>query len=154
MRAMAAGQIARVEELTRIPADVQDALITILSREDAADPGAGRRRCRRPQGFNVIATANNRDRGRQRAVAPCAAGSTRSCCRCRTAPTRRSRSSRAASTQLGRALELPAEPPALDEIRRVVTVFRELRDGVTAGRPDQAQVARAARCPPPRRSRW
>jgi hypothetical protein len=33
---------------------------------------------------------------------------------------------------LGRALELPAEPPGLEEIRRVVTVFRELRNGVTA----------------------
>ncbi len=33
--------------------------------------------------------------------------------------------------QLGRALELPAEKPALEEIRRVVTVFRELRNGVT-----------------------
>jgi MoxR-like ATPase len=32
---------------------------------------------------------------------------------------------------LGRALEIPALPPALEEIRRVVTVFRELRDGVT-----------------------
>src|SRR5205807_2921687 len=31
MRAMAEGRIARVEELTRIPSDVQDALITILS---------------------------------------------------------------------------------------------------------------------------
>jgi hypothetical protein len=33
---------------------------------------------------------------------------------------------------LGRALALPAEKPALDEIRRVVTIFRELRAGVTA----------------------
>ena len=33
--------------------------------------------------------------------------------------------------ELGRALELPAEKPALEEIRRVVTVFRELRDGKT-----------------------
>jgi hypothetical protein len=32
---------------------------------------------------------------------------------------------------LGRALELPEVPSALDEIRRVVTVFRELRSGVT-----------------------
>src|SRR6185503_7498031 len=31
LRAMAAGGIARVEELTRIPSDVQDALITVLS---------------------------------------------------------------------------------------------------------------------------
>jgi hypothetical protein len=33
--------------------------------------------------------------------------------------------------QLGRALELPAEKPALEEIRRVVTIFRELRNGQT-----------------------
>ena len=32
---------------------------------------------------------------------------------------------------MGKALELPVEKPALAEIRRVVTVFRELRDGVT-----------------------
>ncbi|MEM6529737.1 MAG: ATPase, partial [Chloroflexota bacterium] len=33
---------------------------------------------------------------------------------------------------LGRALELPAEKPALEEIRRVVTIFRELREGITS----------------------
>src|SRR3954454_20279464 len=33
---------------------------------------------------------------------------------------------------LGRALEIPAEVAALDEIRRVVTIFRELRSGATA----------------------
>jgi hypothetical protein len=33
---------------------------------------------------------------------------------------------------LGRALELPPATPALEEIRRVVTVFRELRSGLTA----------------------
>jgi hypothetical protein len=32
---------------------------------------------------------------------------------------------------LGRALELPELPPAYEEIRRVVTVFRELRAGIT-----------------------
>jgi hypothetical protein len=32
---------------------------------------------------------------------------------------------------LGRSLELPELPPAYEEIRRVVTVFRELRNGVT-----------------------
>ena len=35
------------------------------------------------------------------------------------------------SAALGRALELPAEAPALEEVRRVVTVFRELRGGLT-----------------------
>ena len=33
---------------------------------------------------------------------------------------------------LAATLELPAVPTALEEIRRVVTVFRELRSGVTA----------------------
>ena len=33
MNAMETGAIARIEELTRIPADVQDTLITILSEK-------------------------------------------------------------------------------------------------------------------------
>ena len=32
---------------------------------------------------------------------------------------------------LGRAFEIPAEPPGAEQIRRVVTIFRELREGVT-----------------------
>jgi hypothetical protein len=36
--------------------------------------------------------------------------------------------------ELGRALELPEVPSAVEEIRRVVTVFRELRSGMTADR--------------------
>jgi hypothetical protein len=35
------------------------------------------------------------------------------------------------AAQLGRALELPSEPPALDEVRRVVRIFRELRGGMS-----------------------
>ena len=62
MRAMREGKIARVEELTRIPSDVQDALITILSEKTLPIPELDTR-CRRVQGFNVIATANDRDRG-------------------------------------------------------------------------------------------
>jgi len=34
-------------------------------------------------------------------------------------------------SEIGRALPLPAEKPALEEIRRVVTIFRELRSGTT-----------------------
>ena len=41
-------------------------------------------------------------------------------------------SSAAASIRSAWALELPAEVPALEEVRRVVTIFRELREGVTA----------------------
>jgi MoxR-like ATPase len=38
MRAMKDGKIARIEELTRIGADVQDALITILSEKSLPIP--------------------------------------------------------------------------------------------------------------------
>src|SRR5437588_6514909 len=62
MRAMAEGKIARVEELTRMPAEVQDTLITILSEKTLPIPELGEEVQAR-KGFNVIATANNRDRG-------------------------------------------------------------------------------------------
>ena len=34
--------------------------------------------------------------------------------------------------KLGLSLKLPAEKPAIEEIRRLVTIFRELRSGQTA----------------------
>ena len=33
--------------------------------------------------------------------------------------------------ETGRTLDLPAEPPALEEICPIVTIFRELRSGQT-----------------------
>ncbi|MBY0396811.1 MAG: AAA family ATPase, partial [Thermoleophilia bacterium] len=62
MRAMKDGQIARIEELTRIPADVQDSLITILSEKTLPIPELNSE-VQATKGFNVIATANNRDKG-------------------------------------------------------------------------------------------
>src|ERR1700729_674692 len=62
MRAMAGGQIARVEELTRMPSDVQDALITILSEKTLPIPEL-EGELQAVRGFNIIATANDRDRG-------------------------------------------------------------------------------------------
>src|SRR5215813_10088188 len=41
MRAMREGKIARVEELTRIPSDVQDTLITVLSEKTLPIPELG-----------------------------------------------------------------------------------------------------------------
>jgi MoxR-like ATPase len=130
MHAMQAGKIARIEELTRIPAEVQDTLITILSEKTLPVPELGMEVQAR-KGFNVIATANNRDKG----VNELSSALMR---RFNTVvlPTPATLDEevdiverRVAS--LGRALELPAEKPALEEIRRVVTVFRELRAGVT-----------------------
>ncbi len=131
MRGMREGRIARVEELTRIPSDVQDALLTILSEKALPVPELSGE-VQAVKGFNVIATANDRDKGvndlssalKRRfntVVLPLPDSMDEEVEIVRT---------RVAS--LGRALEIPAEPPALEEIRRLVTVFRELRAGVTA----------------------
>jgi MoxR-like ATPase len=129
-RAMEDGKIARVEELTRIPADVQDTLITILSEKTLPIPELGEE-VQAVKGFNVIATANSRDRG----VNELSSALKR---RFNTVvlPTPETAEEEVSIVQmrvaaLGRALELPAEAPPLEEIRRVVTVFRELRDGKT-----------------------
>ncbi len=62
MTAMTTGAMARIEELTRMPADVQDSLITILSEKMLPIPELGDE-VQAVKGFNVIATANNRDKG-------------------------------------------------------------------------------------------
>lgn len=130
MRAMQTGRLVRIEELTRIPADVQDTLITILSEKTLPIPELNAEE-QAVKGFNVIATANNRDRG----VNELSSALKR---RFNTVilPVPETLDEeveivdrRVAS--LGCALELPAEAPALAEIRRVVTVFRELRNGKT-----------------------
>ncbi|MGH9760373.1 MAG: AAA family ATPase, partial [Blastocatellia bacterium] len=83
------------------------------------------------KGFNIIATANDRDRGvnelssalKRRfntVVLPLPS----------TVDEEVDIVSRRVES-IGRALELPAEPPALEEIRRIVTIFRELRAGIT-----------------------
>src|SRR5438034_1309911 len=62
MPAMETGKLARIEELTRIPSEVQDTLITILSEKTLPVPELSTEVQAR-KGFNVIATANNRDKG-------------------------------------------------------------------------------------------
>lgn len=130
MRAMRTGQIVRIEELTRIPSDVQDALITILSEKSLPVPELNAE-VRSTRGFNIIATANNRDRGvnelssalKRRfntVILPVPA----------TLEEEVDIVSRRVA-ELGRTLEIPAEEPALAEVRRLVTLFRELRNGVT-----------------------
>jgi MoxR-like ATPase len=132
MRAMTGGRIARIEELTRIPSEVQDALITILSEKTLPVPELNSE-IQAVRGFNVIATANDRDRGindtssalRRRfntvvLPLPADAGTEAEIVRQRV-------------RQLGTALELPAVAGE-DQIRRVVTIFRELRSGLTEDR--------------------
>ena len=130
MRAMQDGKIARLEELTRIPADVQDTLITLLSEKTMPVPELNTE-VQAVKGFNMIATANDRDRGVNELSS---------------ALKRRFNTVvlplpdtiedevdivKRRVDSLGKALEIPAEKPPLEEIRRVVTIFRELRSGTT-----------------------
>ncbi len=131
MRAMQEGRLARVEELTRIPADVQDSLITLLSEKTLPIPELGAE-VQAQRGFNVIATANNRDRGVNELSSALKRRFNTVILPVPDSLEEEVRIVQQRVEQLGRALGLPAEPPALEEIRRVVIVFRELRAGVTA----------------------
>ena len=131
MRAMQEGRLARVEELTRIPSDVQDALITILSEKTLPVPELDTE-VQAVKGFNVIATANDRDRG----VNDLSSALKR---RFNTVVLPLPENAddeveivRQRVEALGRALDIPADVAALEEIRRVVTIFRELRSGATS----------------------
>lgn len=64
LSAMRNGQIARVEELTRCAPEVQDAMISLMSEKTIAIPELGPQvESRAIPGFNLIGTANLRDRG-------------------------------------------------------------------------------------------
>lgn len=130
MNAMQTGKIARVEELTRIPSDVQDTLITLLSEKIMPVPELNTE-VAAVSGFNLIATANNRDKGvnelssalRRRfntVVMPLPASLD---AEVKIVKTR--------IEKMGKSLELPKMAAPVDEIRRLVTIFRELRSGKT-----------------------
>ncbi len=130
MHAMREGKIARLEELTRVPSDVQDTLITVLSEKTLPVPEL-RTEVQATRGFNLIATANNRDKG----VNELSSALKR---RFNTVvlPTPATLDEEVGIVtqrvqQLGRALGLPDVPPAHEQVRRVITVFRELRGGAT-----------------------
>jgi len=130
MNAMQKGQVARIEELTRIPSDVQDTLITVLSEKILPVPELSIE-VQAQRGFNIIATANNRDKGvnelssalRRRfntVVMPL--------------PKSLEEEVKIVKTRvdkLGQSLELPPEAAPIKEIQRLVTIFRELRSGKT-----------------------
>jgi len=64
MVAMQQGKLLRFEEITRCVSDVQDSLVSLLSEKNIALPELPEVRLQSATpGFNVIATANSRDRG-------------------------------------------------------------------------------------------
>src|SRR5689334_5339779 len=129
-RAMEAGKLCRLEELTRMGSDVQDTLITVLSEKMLPVPELNTSVFAR-RGFNVIATANNRDKGvnelssalKRRfnvVVLPLPASMTEEV----------SIVARRVAEMAG-GLDLPVPKNVHDEIQRVLTIFRELRSGAT-----------------------
>ena len=131
MQAMQQGKIARIEELTRITADVQDTLITVLSEKIMPIPELNTE-VQAVRGFNVIATANNRDKGVNEL-----SGALKRRFNTVILPVPSDINEEMdivhrRVTSQAKALELPAEIPTLLEIQKIVTIFRELRAGVTA----------------------
>ncbi|MEZ4826153.1 MAG: AAA family ATPase [Bacteroidia bacterium] len=131
MRAMKDGKIVRIEELTRIGSDVQDSLITILSEKILPIPELNLQ-VQAVQGFNVIATANNRDKG----VNELSSALKR---RFNTVilpvPENFDEEVNIVNQRVAaysKMMQLPIEKPILEEINRIVTIFRELRNGVSA----------------------
>ncbi|OCC04545.1 ATPase [Labrys sp. WJW] len=130
MRAMEEGTIVRLEELTRMGSDVQDTLITVLSEKTLPIPELDTA-VDAQRGFNVIATANNRDKG---------VNELSSALKRRfnvvVLPLPTSLDEEAGIVvkrvrDIGTSLALPPIEPADKEIARIVTLFRELRDGQT-----------------------
>jgi MoxR-like ATPase len=131
MRAMEGGMIVRIEEMTRMPYEIQDALITILSERSMPIPELNEE-CFATEGFNVIATANDRDRGIHEMSG---------------ALTRRFNNvilplpssveeeleivTRRLSPHLLKASKKKVGKDSLEEIKKVIAIFRELREGRT-----------------------
>jgi MoxR-like ATPase len=131
MRALEEGTIVRLEELTRMSSDVQDTLITVLSEKTLPIPELDTAADASP-GFNVVATANSRDKGvnelssalKRRfnvVVLPLPA-----------TLEEETEIVAARVRSIGTGLALPDIQPPDKELARIVTMFRELRGGQTA----------------------
>jgi MoxR-like ATPase len=130
LRAMERGKLCRFEELTRMGSDVQDTLITVLSEKMMPIPELNSA-VYAARGFNVIATANNRDKG---------VNELSSALKRRfnvvVLPLPNSAAEEVAIIvkrvgEMAQSLDLPAPKNVADEVARVVAIFRELRSGST-----------------------
>ncbi len=137
---MRAGRIVRFEEVTRCLPEVQDSLISILSErrlmipELTGEPGS----VFAAPGFNLIATANLRDRG----VSEMSAALKRRFNFETIAPIADARQEMdLVATAAAAALAQPGRQPRVDEalVEHLVTIFRDLRSGRT---PEGWQVHR------------
>jgi MoxR-like ATPase len=129
-RAMESGTLARFEEITRCPSDVQDAMISLLSEKRISVPEL-ETEVPAQRGFSIIATANTRDRG----VNDMSAALKRRF-NIVVLPTPKTLETEIEIVtkrlrELATSLSLRAHVPALEAVEKVVTIFRELRLGQT-----------------------
>ncbi|PCK86915.1 ATPase [Rhizobium sophoriradicis] len=130
VRAMEEGTLLRLEELTRMGSDVQDTLITVLSEKILPVPELDIA-IDAERGFNVIATANNRDKGVNELSS---ALKRRFNVVVLPSPNTLEEETQIVVKRVGEIgtnLSLPPIQPADKELARVVTLFREIRDGKT-----------------------
>jgi MoxR-like ATPase len=130
-RTMQEGKLCRLEELTRMGSDVQDTLITVLS-EKMMPIAELNTALYAKRGFNVIATANNRDKGVNELSA---ALKRRFNVVVLPLPDDMEEEVAIVSRrvdEMAGGLDLPVPKNVQAEIARVLTIFRELRNGATA----------------------
>lgn len=138
-RAMESGTVARFEEITRCAAEVQDALISLLSEKRVSVPELTTE-VPAAKGFSIIATANTRDRG----VNDMSAALKRRF-NMIVLPTPATLETEVAIVrkrvgELAQNLELKSKIPTQDAIEQVVTIFRELRGGQTLDGKNKIKV--------------
>ncbi|MEM7643143.1 MAG: AAA family ATPase [Pseudomonadota bacterium] len=130
LRAMEQGKLCRLEELTRMGSDVQDTLITVLSEKMLPIPELNDA-VYATRGFNVIATANDRDKGVNELSA---ALKRRFNVVVLPLPDDMDEEIRIVSkrvSEMAVSLDLPAPKNVTEEVARVLSIFRELRGGQT-----------------------
>jgi MoxR-like ATPase len=129
-RAMVDGKLVRFEEISRVPSEIQDSLITILSEKMLAVPELGFH-VQAKRGFNLIATANSRDRGVNDMSAALTRRFNKVVLPVPADIDTEVRIVRKRVAEIGGGLQLPAPPPADEAVRKIVQIFQELRRGQT-----------------------
>lgn len=135
-RAMESGSIARFEEISRCASEVQDALISILSEKSISIPELDED-VSAVRGFSVIGTANTRDRGVNEMSAALKRRFNIIVLPTPTDMETEINIVRKRVEELSTQHNLQAEPPADELVEKVVTIFRELRAGMSLDRKEK-----------------
>lgn len=129
-RAMQSGNLCRFEELTRMGSDVQDTLITVLSEKMLPIPELNDSIFAQ-RGFNIIATANNRDKGVNELSSALKRRFNVVVLPLPDSAEQEIEIINKRVIEMGKSLDLPVPKNTADEIEKVVAIFRELRGGET-----------------------